>query len=205
MQTINRIDGMGAAATPLQRDVMARVAILFARPDSIYKTLDGCDVWDIDRDALRWNGGSPVIAHPPCRAWGRLRQFAKPREGERRLALWSLKQVRRWGGVVEHPASSLLWSVASVPEVGKRDVFGGYLLWISQWWFGHRADKPTLLYIVGCEPDDLPPIPYQIGEPTHVIQSRKRVGYRPHVSKAEREHTPLALAEWLVKVARKAA
>ena len=37
-------------------------------------------------------------------------------------------------------------------------------------------------------------MPFKIGEATHVIQSRKRSGYRPHVSKAEREHTPPALA-----------
>jgi hypothetical protein len=179
------------------------VAVLFARSDSIYKTLPDCDVWDIERDARRWPGGCPVVAHPPCRAWGRLRTFAKPREGERELALWAVEQVRQWGGVLEHPASSLLWPEAKLPKSGERDSFGGWSLWISQWWFGHRADKPTLLYIVGCEPDEVPPIPFKIGEPTHVIQSRKRENYRPHVSKAEREHTPQALAEWLCEVARR--
>jgi hypothetical protein len=73
---------------------------------------------------------------------------------------------------------------------------------VSQWWWGHRADKPTLLYIVGCEPREVPPMPFKIGEASHVIQSRKRSGYRPHVSKAEREHTPPALAAWLVELAR---
>jgi hypothetical protein len=49
---------------------MREVAVLFARADSIYKTLAGCDVWDEARDALKWPGGAPIIAHPPCRAWG---------------------------------------------------------------------------------------------------------------------------------------
>lgn len=179
------------------------VAVLFARSDSIYKSLPDCDVWDIERDARRWPGGCPVVAHPPCRAWGRLRAFAKPREGERELAIWAVNQVRQWGGVLEHPASSLLWPYVGLPKPGERDDFGGWSLWISQWWFGHRADKPTLLYIVGCEPDEVPPIPFTLGEPTHVIQSRKRENHRPHVSKAEREHTPQALAEWLCEVARR--
>lgn len=181
------------------------VAVLFARTDSIYKTLPDLDVWDIDRDARNWQGGCPVIAHPPCRAWGRLRAFANPRPGERELALWAVEQVRQWGGVLEHPASSTLWPEAKLPKPGTRDDFGGFTIWISQWWFGHRADKPTYLYIVGCEPEDLPPIPYKLGEATHVIQSRKRENYRPHVTKAEREHTPLDLALWLREVALRVA
>jgi hypothetical protein len=36
---------------------MREVAVLFARADSIYKTLAGCDVWDEARDALKWLGG----------------------------------------------------------------------------------------------------------------------------------------------------
>ena len=47
---------------------MTQVAVLFARADSIYKTLPGCDVYDIKRDARTWPGGCPVVAHPPCRA-----------------------------------------------------------------------------------------------------------------------------------------
>lgn len=91
------------------------VAVLFARADSTYKTLPGTDVWDIERDAKLWPGGAPVVAHPPCRAWGRLRQFAKPRKGERQLAIWSVRQVRRFGGVLEHPVGSLLWKKAGLP------------------------------------------------------------------------------------------
>ena len=177
------------------------VAVLFARRDSIYKSLPGLDVWDIDRNALLWPGGCSLIAHPPCRAWGRLRHFAKPVEGEMELAIWAVEQVRRWGGVLEHPACSLLWSRGGLPKFGDRDVFGGWTLGISQWWFGHKADKPTWLYIVGCQPSNLQLIPLRLGEPEFVIQTSVRVNPRPRVSKAEREHTPLALALWLIDVA----
>lgn len=74
------------------------IAVLFARADSVYKTIPGCDVYDIDRDARKWQGGCQVVAHPPCRAWGRLRTFANPRKGERLLATWAVRQVRKWGG-----------------------------------------------------------------------------------------------------------
>lgn len=181
------------------------ISVLFARADSVYKTFPDCDVWDIERDALNWPGGNPIIAHPPCRAWGKLRHFARPRAGEKELAIWAVEQIRVWGGILEHPASSLLWSEMNLPLPGQRDQFGGFSVWISQWWFGHRADKPTLLYIVGIEPADLPPIPFKLGEATHVIQSRKRKNHRPHVTKAEREHTPLQLAEWLKASAEKIA
>lgn len=174
--------------------------VLFARSDSIYKTLPSCDVYDIERDARTWPGGSPVIAHPPCRAWGRLRHFAKPRPDEKELALWAVEQVRRFGGVLEHPAQSTLWDVACLPKVGMRDIYGGWTLPIPQYWFGHRAEKATWLYVVGCEPGKLPPIPFKMGEATHVVQSRKRHKYRPHITKAEREHTPLELAKWLCDV-----
>jgi len=93
-----------------------RVAVLFARADSNYKLIPGCDVWDRERDARNWPGGAPVIAHPPCRAWGRLRQFAKPRDGEKELAPLAVAHVRHWGGVLEHPASSSLWAHCALPR-----------------------------------------------------------------------------------------
>lgn len=134
------------------------VAVLFARCDSVYKTLPGCDVWDIERDARLWPGGSPVVAHPPCRAWGSMRQFAKPREDEKALALFALDAVRKWGGVLEHPAESTLYAAAKMPAPGRfPDEFGGWSFAIDQFHFGHRAEKATWLYVVGIEPDELPP------------------------------------------------
>lgn len=179
------------------------ITVLFARQDSYYKTLPECDVWDAARDALRWPGGTQVIAHPPCRAWGRLRHFAKPRPGEKALALYAVCQVRLHGGVLEHPKASTLWPEAKLPLPGERDAWGGWTLPLNQHWLGHRAEKATLLYIVGCEPQDVPNFPLRLDEPTHVIQSRKRADHRPHVSKAEREMTPPAMAQWLVELARR--
>lgn len=180
-------------------------AVLFARSDSIYKAMPGTDVWDISRDARNWPGGAPVVAHPPCRGWGRLRHFAKPRPGERELALWAVDQIRIYGGVLEHPNASLLWSEKPLPEPGQVDAWGGWTLVVSQWWWGHRADKLTRLYICGAKPEQLPPIPYRMGEATHVIAQsalRQKQRRRPEVTKREREATPPALAEWLVDVAR---
>ena len=179
------------------------VAVLFARGDSVYKGMPGCDVYDIERDARTWPGGASVVAHPPCRAWGRLRTFAKPRPDEKALAPWAVEQVRRYGGVLEHPAASTLWAAAGLPAPGRFDAVGGWTLPVHQHWWGHRAEKATLLYIVGVAPRDVPEMPMRIDEPTHVVQSRKRTDYRPHITKAEREHTPPEFAAWLVELARR--
>lgn len=175
-----------------------------------YKTLPGCDVWDADRDARKWPGGYPVVAHPPCRAWGRLSHMAKPRDDEKDLARWAVSQVREWGGVLEHPSASKLWVDQRLPPPGERDQWGGWTLPVHQHWFGHKAEKSTLLYIVGCEPNDAPPIPMKLGRAEYVIasslhRSKKATWARPEVPDAEREHTPAELARWLVDTARRCA
>lgn len=56
------------------------VTVLFARQDSIYKTMPYVDVYDIQRDAMTFDGATPIVAPtPPCRAWGQLSHMAKPR------------------------------------------------------------------------------------------------------------------------------
>lgn len=179
------------------------VAVLFARADSVYKSIPGCDVWDIERDARKWRGGASVVAHPPCRAWGQLRHMANPRPDEKDLALFAVRMVREFGGVLEHPKNSTLWPVAGLPAVGVRDEFGGWTLPIFQSWFGHRAEKATRLYIVGCEPKEIPAFGLRLGEASHVCGGSHRVlrPSRPEITKAEREHTPPSLARWLVDLA----
>lgn len=186
------------------------VAALFVRQDSIYKTMPGVDAWDMERDARRWPGGGPAVAHPPCRAWGRLRHMANPRPDEKDLAYFAVDCVRRFGGVLEHPKKSTLWPAAGLPSPGERDEFGGWTLPINQNWWGHRAEKGTWLYIVGCEPSELPTIPMVLGSAPFVVSTgstnhipKGAPGWRPAISHAEREHTPPALAEWLVEVARR--
>lgn len=190
-------------ATSGPQDESAKtVAVLFARRDSIYKAMPQCDVYDADRDARTFPGGLPVVAHPPCRAWGRLRHFARPRPDEKALATWAVGQVRTWGGVLEHPRASTLWQVAGLPAPGAGpDEHGGWTLGLNQHWFGHRAEKATLLYICGVSARGIPPLPFRIDEPTHVVSTTKGKVPKPEISKAEREHTPRAFAEWLCSLA----
>jgi hypothetical protein len=81
---------------------MITVSALYVRKDSVYKSL-GVDCWDIERDATKWPGGNPIIAHPPCRAWGQLSHFANPRPGEKELAIKAIELIREWGGGIGAP------------------------------------------------------------------------------------------------------
>ncbi len=195
-----------AAAVPFS------CAALFVRRDSIYKTMPGIDCYDIERDARHYAGRLPVIAHPPCRAWGSLRHVAKPRPDEKELAVFAVKSVRRCGGVLEHPARSTLWIHCGLPRPGDcPDRFGGFTVALEQFWFGHRAQKQTWIYICGISPADVPPIPFKPGKAEYVIsvdgakrRAERGIGHLPprkQVSKAEREQTPLAFAVFLVSIA----
>lgn len=180
------------------------VAVLFARRDSIYKTFTGLDVYDMDRDARTFKGGAPVVAHPPCRAWGRLRGLAKPRHDEKDLARFAVDVIRRNGGVLEHPATSTLWADKGLPKPRCCDEFGGFTLDVEQLWWGHQAVKKTWLYIVGADMRQVQAsIPFRMDYPTHVVatSARSRISGMKELSKAKREHTPPAFAEWLVWVA----
>ena len=121
--------------------------------------------------------GNPVVAHPPCRMWGRLRQFAHGTPEEKALGPWAVSQVREFGGVLEHPAESTLWAHCGLPRPGQfPGDFGGWSIEIQQFHWGHRAEKATWLYIVGLEPADFPDIPHRPGRATHCVRPTKRSG-----------------------------
>lgn len=160
------------------------VAVLFARRDSVYRSL-GCDVYDEDRDARSFDFSKPVIAHPPCRAWARLSHFAKPAPHERDLALFAMWAVRVCGGVVEHPLSSRLWAMFGLQR-GKADAFGGILVPVRQSDYGHLGEKWTGLYCCRVVP---PLAPVLAAYPARKVED---------LSRRQREATPPELAARLV-------
>ena len=69
---------------------MSQVAVLYCDskgpyPHIAHKDKDTAgafrfvDCWDITRDARKYDGPHPVICHPPCKHWGRLRHLASVR------------------------------------------------------------------------------------------------------------------------------
>lgn len=183
------------------------VSALYVRADSIYKSL-GVDCWDAERDARNYNGNNPVVAHPPCRAWGRLKGFAKPRHDEKELALKAVDTIRKVGGVLEHPAHSDLWKEKPLPKPGEVDKWGGFTICVDQFWWGHKARKKTFLYICGVNKKDLPIIPMNFDMLTHYVgfpkswKGKGRNGMK-EISKKEREATPIDFAKWLIEVAKR--
>lgn len=181
-----------------------RVNVLFAHRRSVYWDLP-VEVFDERRDARshRAGEGGPIIAHPPCRLWCRLRALSKAPEAERSLAFFALERVRMHGGVLEHPAHSLFWRAAGLPRPSRahgQDEWGGWTLPVLQCWWGHRARKATWLYIVGCDPSQVPEVPFGAFEPTHTCgpSKAKRLAV---LQGDDLDLTPVAFAWWLEELA----
>lgn len=92
---------------------------------------------------------------------------------------------------------------------------GGWTLEVFQRDWGHRADKPTWLYIVGCRHRDIPAMPPRQPPRESWMPSRRRLvedlanpnrargtrGIVERMSKTQRHLTPMAFALWLVELA----
>jgi hypothetical protein len=178
------------------------VAALYVSRHGPYMAMAGVDPWTIDRDATKYAGPWPVVAHPPCGHWGRYHQRA---HDDGRTGPIAVEQVRRFGGVLEHPRDSKLWRHCGLPRPGEfPDEFGGYSVKVNQYDFGHAAVKRTWLYVVGCS--ELPPRPVPRPLPRWPEGSpMSRRGMLECMSKIQRILTPPAFAEWLVEVATRSA
>jgi len=193
------------------------VAALYIDPRGPYPALSEVDCWDVTRDAKRYTGPHPVVAHPPCGPWGRMRHLAKQQDPE--CALRAVEQVRAWGGVLEHPAHSKLFQNCGLPRPGDLpDTWGGYTIEVCQVDWGHVARKRTWLYLVGVhDVGELPPP----REPTHWCAGFRTGGGRQYpanykrtgcavpsgikvCSAQQRRRTPPAFALWLVGLAKQA-
>ena len=167
------------------------IAALYCEPASIYHDFQQVDVYDEERDALTFRGGMPIIAHPPCRLWSRLRHMSTAAIAERQFAIHAINVARSHGGIVEHPASSSLWKFPGMPKRGQRDAQGGWIMTIDQGAFGHQCQKRTSLYMFGIQPEQLPAFSIWSNH-TRTVQSQHS---------GNRNSTPEPMARWLIECA----
>ena len=127
------------------------VAALYIDPRGPYPRMPGVECWDESRDARRYEGPHPIVAHPPCAQWSALRHLATQSTAD--CALHAIRQVHMCGGVVEHPAFSRLWDYVGLPKPGDAaDHRGGRTYEVCQVDWGHVARKRTWLYVIGANP-----------------------------------------------------
>lgn len=191
-----------SAAPVLSPDTRAAfVAALYIDPRGPYPKMPGVDAWDEVRDARRYAGPRPVVAHPPCGPWGQLRQFCTRQSRE--LAPLAVAQVRQWGGVLEHPRGSLLWRECDLPKPDDApDAWGGWTLFVEQVAWGHACTKPTWLYFVGVDRAYAEATRSTGGRATHEVHPRRdREKRLVPASSQMRRRSPPAFAAWLVACA----
>jgi hypothetical protein len=198
-----------------------KVAALFVSPAGPYAGLEGVEVWDAERDARLYDGPHPVVAHPPCERWGRYwhggpsARVRRAKGDDGGCFAMALMAVRKWGGVLEHPAASSAWAAFNLrtpPRAGgwvSAGWCGGWTCCVDQGHYGHRAQKATWLYAVGVPLPSLvwgkSPRTVRLDEGFHSAEERRRkirTGICQRLSKRERIETPEPFRDLLLSMAR---
>ncbi len=199
---------------------MIDVAALFVEERGVYSALESVEVYGISRDARTYSDNKPVVAHSPCERFGAFWSGGPhPKQPRRNLGddggcfASALANVRRCGGVLEHPANSHAWRIYGLfapPRGGGwivADSVGGWTCCVEQGQYGHQARKPSWLYMVGAVP---PSLRWGIahGKIATVALSGKRgvnLGLREGITtikRRERHLTPIPFRDLLLSIAR---
>lgn len=133
------------------------IAALFVATGGTYFNRPDVDPWDEARDARKYAGNVPAVAHPPCARWSTLAYVNRARYGiqigdDNGCFESALASVRKWGGVLEHPRNSIAFKRFGLgrPRSGSWQAApGGWVTEVSQRNYGHRANKVTWLYATG--------------------------------------------------------
>lgn len=188
------------------------VAALYVETGGAYFGLPNVDPWDEPRDARGYDGPWPVVAHPPCDRWHLLSAVNHKRWGytineDGGCFAAALEAVRKWGGVLEHPAESRAFKHHRIPEPSgdgwQLTLDGDWVTEVNQAAYGHRARKRTWLLYRGEQPP--PPLDWRDVKGSH------RVGFGfpadtdrplPRIKQDEAMATPPAFRDLLLEIAR---
>lgn len=192
-----------------------KVAALYVQTNGSYYGIHSVDPWDEARDARTYAGSDPVVAHPPCHLWTNLACVNFKRYGgahnrpgnDGGCFASALANLRRCGGVMEHPAGSRAYPAHNLPKPNKRGGWchvcsiGAMSEWCCEVWqsaYGHKARKRTWLYYVGTQ------VPFELNwnqkAGTHQIGWFDR--NKPTLSKKEANATPIAFRDVLIHLAK---
>lgn len=189
------------------------VAALFVESGGCYFGDSRIDAWDVGRDARKYEGRLPVVAHPPCQLWGAMAKVNFSRWGgdhnrpgnDGGCFSSALASVRRCGGVLEHPAKTKAFSVNAIPppinrgwnQIGPDE-------WVCEVWqsaYGHRANKATWLFVKGKRPKELK---WERLSGTHQIggqDKRGKMKNKPTIRRKDASATPVEFREALIQIA----
>ena len=200
--------------------VSEQIAALYVMEGGIYYGRGDVDPWDEARDARKYAGPWPVVAHPPCQLWGPFAPINFKRWGGEHnrpgndggCFRSALAAVRRFGGVLEHPLTSKAWAEFGIPKpwaIGWCPLHSEEYeqrRWICEVWqsaYGHRANKRTMLYYCGEMPP--PDLIWDRPKGTHQCgfhDQRGKARNKPTISGKAASATPTEFANLLLSIAR---
>jgi hypothetical protein len=184
------------------------IAALFVETGGCYFGLPNVDPWDKTRDARLYAGPWPVVAHPPCQLWVNFAALNFKRWGGEHnrpgndggCFASALASVRKYGGVLEHPASSKAWAAHGLPRPFWGRWTQGANGWTTEVWqsaYGHRARKRTWLYAVSSiEPE---PLRWERVRGSHQVGHFDII--KPVLSPRAASATPVRFRDLLLKIA----
>lgn len=202
------------------------IAALYVEPDGAYYGLPGVDPWDEKRDARKYAGPFPVVAHPPCQRWGRFWHGSTRKPHQFKLGddngcfAAALDALERFGGVLEHPCDSHAWAAFGLnrpPRSGGWVPAGRPGMWtccVYQGHYGHMAGKPTWLLAAGVPLEALPRLRWGKGEQRlhpvalarHGYEKARRIGMLSMIGGKDktrlRNTTPDEFRDVLLAIAR---
>ena len=200
-----------------------KIAALYVDKFGCYAGLENVEAWNESMDARTYCDDYPVVAHPPCQRWGRYwhgstrkpHQFKKGDDGG--CFKCALFDVRRVGGVIEHPADSYAFNFFGLTRpirycgwLNAGDGVG-HTCYIEQGNYGHISRKPTWLYAAHCE---LPNLNWDrceqrihpVALERYGYEKARRIGMCAMIGGKDktriRDATPIAFRDILIAIAR---